>query len=309
VARANSPEPDEAGCGRSHKDAFFDLAVHAHAANFKCWMVMEEAAAATLAERFWGAQIRELVDFSDGPSAVLQAPLFGLHLSAWMAELGGHAGGEAFNALREQVDEVVLPHALRSVALAAHPAFIAALGALMCTPEAEYGAEYGDVESPQSVSWLSKCELYKSGPATAVKSAARMRAKVEEYRNSDDGLPATAPSAPWPHAARITDPLRATIVCDDAEAIVRAYTVLRGGGADGDGAIAHPFHITRLKNKLALCTKPFNLHVNCLFDRGDGAAPITTEIQIVPRAVNVVMGPSHKFYTLSRAPSAGALAR
>ncbi|KAJ1450433.1 hypothetical protein M885DRAFT_532424, partial [Pelagophyceae sp. CCMP2097] len=277
---------------RDHKDTFFDLAMHAHAANFKCWMVMEEAAAATLAEPDWGARINELQDFSDGPSAVLQAPLFGTHLAAWAAELGGNAGGEAFNALREHFDEAVLPHALRSVALAAHPAFIAALRALI------------------------KCELYKSDSATAVKSTARMRAKVEEYRSSEDGLPA---SASWPHAARITDPLRATIVCNDAEAIVRAYAALRGGGADGDGAHsfrvggadgdgAHPFRVTRLKNKLALCTKPFNLHVNCLFDRGDGAAPITTEIQFVPRAVNVVTSPSHKFYTLSRAPNADALA-
>jgi hypothetical protein len=133
-----------------------------------------------------------------------------------------------------------------------------------------------------------------------------MSAKVVEYR-SEDGLPGS-PSASWPLAARITDPLRATVVCDDAEAIVRAYAALRGGGAGGDGATGHPFKVTRLKNKLGLCTKPYNLHINCVFDRGGGAAPITTEIQIVPRAVSVVMGPSHKFYTLSRASHAGALA-
>ncbi|KAJ1448157.1 hypothetical protein M885DRAFT_540169 [Pelagophyceae sp. CCMP2097] len=283
---AEGRQDDDAPEG-GDKDTFFDLAMHAHVANFQCWVVMEEAAAATLTEPHWGARISELQDFSDGPNAVLQAPLFGTHLAAWAAELGGNAGGEPFNVLREHFDEAVLPHALRSVALAAHPAYIAALRALLREPEP---------------GWASKCELYNTGPATAVKSAARMRAKVEEYRSSEEGLPAIAS---WPHAARITDPLRATIICDDAEAIVRAYAALCGGGADGDGA--HPFRITRLKNKLALCTKPFNLHVNCLFDRGAGAAPITTEIQIVPRAVNVVTGRSHKFYTLSRAPSAGVM--
>ncbi|KAJ1454951.1 hypothetical protein M885DRAFT_225959 [Pelagophyceae sp. CCMP2097] len=299
------PAPGEA-C-RRHNDKFFDLAVHAHAANFKCWMVMEEAAAAILAEPDWGARISALADFSDGPDALLQTPLQDPRLVAWVAGLGG-------DALREHFDEAVLPHALRSVALDAHPAFIAALRALMCVPEADDDAEDEKEEEARAL-WTTKVELYKFCSATAVKSATRMSAKVEVYRGEDG--PA---SASWPRAARITDPLRATVVCDDAEAIVRAYDALRGGGADGTGvhlehgggaddtaANAHPFRVTRLKNKLGLCTKPFNLHINCVFDRGDGAAPITTEIQIVPRAVNAVTGPSHKFYTLSRALKAEAL--
>ncbi|KAJ1460845.1 hypothetical protein M885DRAFT_585041 [Pelagophyceae sp. CCMP2097] len=292
---AAPPAPREAqGAGRWH-ETFFDLAMHAHAANFKCWMVMEEAAAAILAEPDWGARVSALEDFSDGSDTVLQAPLQDPHLVAWTAKLGGEA-------LREQIDEAVLPHVLRSVALDAHPAFIAALRALLCAPGGhceDDGEEKSRPASP-ATSWASKCILYKSDLGTAVKSAARMSAKVEEYR-TEDGSPEA--SAAWPHAARIMDPLRATVVCDDAEAIVRAYEALHGGNV----STAHPFRVIRLKNKLGLCTKPFNLHINCVFDRGDGAAPITTEVQIIPRAVNVVMGPSHMFYTLSRAPDAGAL--
>jgi hypothetical protein len=47
--------------------------------------------------------------------------------------------------------------------------------------------------------------------------------------------------------------------------------------------------------------------LNYAFDRGGGTAVITVEVQIVPTAVNTVMGASHKFYTLSRAPDAKAL--
>ncbi|KAJ1453856.1 hypothetical protein M885DRAFT_498406 [Pelagophyceae sp. CCMP2097] len=283
--QATPPAPGEAG--RRH-DAFFDLAAHAHAANFECWVDMEEAAAAILADPDWGARISALEDFSDG--AVLQTPLRDPHLAAWVAGLGGDS-----KALREQFDEAVLPHALRSVALDAHPAFIAALQALLCEPDDDAVDDDGGGENLRA-SWVSKCELYKSGASTAVKSAARMSVKVDEYCCED------GPASSWPRAARITDPLRATVVCDDAEAIVRVYTALVG-----DASAAHTFRVTRLKNKLALCTKPFNLHVNCAFDRGAGAAPITTEIQIIPRAVNAVTGPSHKFYTLSRASHAGAL--
>ncbi|KAJ1450764.1 hypothetical protein M885DRAFT_499899 [Pelagophyceae sp. CCMP2097] len=298
--------PGEAG--RRHKDKFFDLAMHAHAANFKCWMVMEEAATAILAEPDWGERLSKLEDFSDGSDALLQTPLRDAHLATWVAGLGGEA-------LREQFDEAVLPQVLRSVALDAHPAFIAALRALVCAPKAGGGGDDdgGEEKAPSAppatspASWRRKCELYKSDPGTAVKSAARMSVKVEEYR-TDDGPGSPAASVSWPCAARITDPLRATVICDDAEAIVRAYAALRGDDADGAAATAHPFRVTRLKNKLGLCTKPYNLHVNCVFDRGAGVALITTEIQIVARTVNDIYGPSHKFYTLSRASNAAALA-
>ncbi|KAJ1454376.1 hypothetical protein M885DRAFT_521919 [Pelagophyceae sp. CCMP2097] len=311
-----------------HKEAFFDLAVHAHCANFRCWMVMEVAAAEILAEPGWGSRLAGLVDFSD---CVLQEPLRGPHLAAWTSELAGNDGG----ALREAFDEAVLPHALRSVAAAAHPAFIRALqnlltdddaddafdgdgpddGAppppplyppLLSPPPAPPGPHSTPLATPVAPAppalWASRCLLYQSGPETAVKSAARMRTKVEEYRR-EGPRPQNSPETDslWPHASRITDPLRATVVCDDAESIVRAYAALVGGGPE------HPFRVTRLKNKLALCTKPFNLHVNAVFDRGNGAAPILTEIQIVPRTVNAVSGTSHKFYTLSRAPNARAL--
>jgi len=283
--------------GKRHKETFFDLAVHAHAANFKCLIVMEEAAAAILAEPDWGGRLAALEDFSEGPGAVLQAPLRDPLLAAWTAKLGGES-------LRDHFDESVLPHALRSVALDAHPAFVAALRKILCV---EAGNDDDEEKSPAATAcWPGTCELYKAGAATAVKGAARMIAKIDEYRGEEDPA-STESSAPWPHAARITDPLRATIVCDDAEAIVRAYEALCGGGADGDAAAAHPFRVTRLKNKLALCTKPFNLHVNCAFDRGNELVPITVEVQIVPRAVSVVMAASHKFYTLSRAPDAKAL--
>jgi len=255
------------------KAAFFDLAVHAHTANFRCWMVMEAAAAEILAEPNWGVQLSALADFSQG---VLQAPLRGEHLAAWVAELGGES-------LKSRLDENVLPHALRSVALDAHPAFISALQKLVCSAD-----QGGEAKSQEA--WTSKCSLYKADQEHAVKSTSRMSVKVQNY-NEEDGE--------WPRAAMITDPLRATVICDDSEAIVCTYHALTGSGS--------PFRVLRLKNKLALCTKPFNLHVNCAFDRGNELVPITVEVQIVPRAVSVVMAASHKFYTLSRAPDAKAL--
>jgi hypothetical protein len=258
--QAAEEEVVEVVADHHQKEAFFDLAVHAHCANFRCWMVMEAAAAEILNEPIWGTQLSELTDFSDDVS---QKSLGGEHLAAWAAELGGES-------LKNRLDEAVLPHALRSVALDAHPAFIAALEKLVCAAD-------------------SKVSLYKTNESTAVKSAQRMSVKVQNYKEGE-----------WPRAALITDPLRATIVCDDCEAIVQTYNALQSEGS--------PFRALRLKNKLAFCTKPFNLHLNYAFDRGDGTALITVEVQIVPNAVNAVMGASHKFYTLSRAPGAKALA-
>ena len=67
-----------------------------------------------------------------------------------------------------------------------------------------------------------------------------------------------------------------------------------------------PFKMTRLKHKLKKKAAPFNVHINCVFSPAVGA-PITVEIQLVPRGVMNVFAQAHKQYEISRAPNAEAL--
>lgn len=282
---------DDLGDPSVSRQTFLDLALRAHHRNFNCWLVMEAAARAILQDAQWGQQVLDLAEFEDRTTQnMLQDPL----LEAYVNKLGGG------KQLKAAIDEKALPEVLRSISANAHPAFVAALRKLFPASPADDG--HGSKTQPaddgyDSHDWTSKCTLFKTAHQTAVKKTDRMGTKVVEYRDESKGE--------WPFTACIIDSLRAMIVADDAEAVVKAYHRLRGDDATHPG---HTFKITRLKNKLANADKPFNLHCNCVFSQPN-MAPITVEIQIIPRGVLEVFDQSHRLYTISRAPDAASLAR
>jgi hypothetical protein len=55
--------------------------------------------------------------------------------------------------------------------------------------------------------------------AAPIKRVERMRDKILKY-SADDG-PSAAPAAGWPAAARILDPVRASIVCEGASRMLQ----------------------------------------------------------------------------------------
>ena len=117
-----------------------------------------------------------------------------------------------------------------------------------------------------------------------------MAAKVDEYeREKGPGR--------YPYAAFIGDSLRASVVCDDAEAFWRAYEALRG---DPDDATRR-FRVLRLKNKLGARREPFNYHLNCSFRPAHFRAPIQLEIQIWVGAIMELNDVSHWQYEVARA--------
>ena len=130
-----------------------------------------------------------------------------------------HRGGEA---LRDRVDADALPEILHAMASGAFAAFKSALEAI--------------VAGVPGCSLMGDCD-----PRTAVKSLARIRAKLQEYR---------AEEQKWPACARVQDPLRATILCNSSAVMLEALKKVE----------APPFKLLRLKNNLASEKKPFNLH-------------------------------------------------
>jgi hypothetical protein len=170
-------------------------------------------------------------------------------------------------ALEGALDASVCVGALHDLANAAFPAFRKALETLF--PPETPGVEL-------------MCDADVS-----IKKSARMRAKVDEYRREDE-------TAAWPRATRLSDCLRASVVVEGAADVISAYEAL----AKGDG----PFKVVRLKNKLAERAKPFVLHVNLAF-QAPGLAPLTVEVQIVPKAIFNDQKASHRLYSISRAPT------
>ena len=61
------------------------------------------------------------------------------------------------------------------------------------------------------------------------------------------------------------------------------------------------FEMVRLKNKIGICTGPFNLHANVLFHPEDCEDPILCEVQIYPRTVFDLQHRQHQAYELRRA--------
>ena len=110
-------------------------------------------------------------------------------------------------------------------------------GGFVRTPSDSNISSYGVLSVPEV-----QCRFRsREGPVwvipAPVKGAARMREKVAEYR---------AEGAPWPRAACILDPVRATVVCQGpAEMLEVAGWFLSGAGGAGR------LPVCRVKNKFA----------------------------------------------------------
>merc|ERR1712167_402330 len=123
---------------------------------------------------------------------------------------------------------------------------------------------------------------------SAVKSVSRMRAKVHEYR-AEEG-------SKWPACARVQDPLRATILCQDSAVMLAALKEVE----------SKPFRLLRLKNNLASEKKPFNLHAVLEYAPPDAKVPLVVEVQLLFDHLLPLFAPTHVLYSLFRAKSFGA---
>ena len=157
------------------------------------------------------------------------------------------------------------------------------------------------VSSWFSATWLLPMGGYgETGPAAlkcardmSVKAAPRMTAKIAEACEGGGG--------DWPHCARVTDALRASVLCDDAEAFWHCFRAIRGDPADE----AQTLRVVRLRNKLGAGKTPFNLHVNGLFRPTALADPILVEIQIWATPIMALNDVSHAQYEVVRAGAPG----
>ena len=142
--------------------------------------------------------------------------------------------------------------------------------------------------------WAQRCFL-KCAPEVSIKKTTRMGAKIDEYeKEKGDGL--------YPYCAFIGDSLRASVVCEDAEAFWKTYEALKGDPDD----MHQKFKVLRLKNKLGVGKEPFNFHLNCSFQPSTFKAPIQLEIQIWAAAIMDLNDVSHWQYEVARAGSVGA---
>ena len=141
---------------------------------------------------------------------------------------------------------------------------------------------------------FSRC-LLKCAPELSVKKTTRMAAKVDGYERLKG-------AGNYPYAAFIGDSLRASVVCDDAEAFWKTYRALRGDPDDPRRSLK----ILRLKNKLGKRQEPFNFHLNCSFQPTTFKAPIQLEIQIWAAEIMALNDVSHWQYEVSRAGDVAA---
>ena len=118
-----------------------------------------------------------------------------------------------------------------------------------------------------------------------------MAAKVDEYER-DKG------EAQYPYAAFIGDALRASVVCEDAEAFWKTYCALKNDPEQ-------KLKVLRLKNKLGKGREPFNFHLNCSFQPQHFKAPIQLELQIWAAEIMELNDVSHRQYEVSRAEKVG----
>ena len=99
------------------------------------------------------------------------------------------------------------------------------------------------------------------------------------------------------------DALRASVLCDDAEAFWKCWQALRGDPDDKNQKL----RVTRLKNKLGKGKEPFNFHVNAWFKSPKLADPLMVEIQIWVTSIMALNDVSHAQYEVARAASVGAI--
>ena len=204
---------------------------------------------------------RAILDRGSTGTAADQPALVADALDAYVKTLGGEA-------LRDRVDADALPEILHAMARGAFDAFKSALEKI--------------VAGVPGCSLMGDCD-----PRTAVKSLARIRAKLQEYR---------AEEQKWPACARIQDPLRATILCKDSAVMLEALKKVE----------APPFKLLRLKNNLASEKKPFNLHAVLEFAPPDAKVPLVVEVQLLFDHLLPLFAHTHVLYSLYRAKSFGA---
>ena len=137
--------------------------------------------------------------------------------------------------------------------------------------------------------WTARC-LLKCAPEVSIKKTTRMGAKIDEYeKDKGAGL--------YPYCAFIGDSLRASVVCQDAEAFWKTYEALRGDPDDPNQRLK----VLRLKNKIGKGKEPFNFHLNCSFHPNTFREPIQLEIQIWAAPIMDLNDVSHRQYEVSRA--------
>ena len=99
------------------------------------------------------------------------------------------------------------------------------------------------------------------------------------------------------------DSLRASVLCEDAEAFCKCWEALLGDPNDPNQKL----RVTRLKNKLGKGQEPFNFHLNAEFKSSLLADPLTVEIQIWIASIMDLNDVSHAQYEVARAASVGAI--
>ena len=93
----------------------------------------------------------------------------------------------------------------------------------------------------------------------------------------------------------MTDILRASFIVGTAEEMVVVWQSLLA---------STDFEVVRLKNKIGELKKPFNMHVNVLFDPLECEDPILCEVQFCLREVFDLMHCDHLLYEVVRAKGA-----
>ena len=152
----------------------------------------------------------------------------------------------------------------------------------------------------RALSWQGRVHL-KCAASVSVKSHDRTRAKVKAYASSSGSS-----EKDYPYAKLVSDPLRATLICDDAEALDRAWRTLKEGSGGS-------LELLRAKNKLGSDEMPFNVHGNFAFsDPSVAGPPVVVEIQLWSVGRAETRGPSrnrHRCKNHRRRPSSLKVAR
>jgi len=186
----------------------------------------------------------------------------------------------------EQVDEVVLVSLVQALAEQAIGKFKKKLeclgidaGVATWAPDAEPPAEA--LPLPSKLVFLAP-----------VKGAARMGAKVAEYKREAEKQAGADVSAAWPHIQKLGDSLRCTIECLTAADMLESWLRVR-----------EEFEVSkdrgRLKNKLHNTRAPPDMLVNVVFDAG--GYELVGEIQIHLRSIHRLKQELHFPYEVARA--------
>ena len=158
----------------------------------------------------------------------------------------------------------------------------------------DVGVALREAKPAGAAAWPTRC-LLKCSPDVSIKKTTRMAAKIDEYeKEKGEGR--------YPYCAFVGDSLRASVVCEDAEAFWKTYCALKGDPDDPK----QRFKVLRLKNKLGKGREPFNFHLNCSFQPSTFKAPVQLEIQIWASSIMDLNDVSHWQYEVARASTADA---